>query len=381
LSAACTPQKLSEIGLSEMVKAAPVYLDNNATAPLRPEAVAAIHKAMGPPANPSSVHGFGRKARLIVEDAREAVAVLVGSRAQDIVFTSGGTEANNLALCGFDHVITSAIEHDSVLRATSDASLVPVTGDGVVDLDALQGLIAAIPENERERTILSVMAANNETGVIQPLAEMVAIASEAGIATHSDMVQLLAKQHLDFSTMEIDFVSISGHKIGGPSGIGALVVRPGRRTSSLIRGGGQEQGRRSGTENLLGIAGFGAATSAAFGDVAHYRQMAGWRDAFEATLRAKRGDVHFFGAGVQRLGNTSCLAIEGKRAETLVMALDLAGIAVSAGSACSSGKVQPSHVLTAMGAGKRAGEAIRISGGWQSCQADFERVAEVLAGL
>jgi cysteine desulfurase len=285
---------------------------------------------------------------LLVEDARQSLGLLIGCRAQDVVFTSGGTEANNLALSGFSHVITSAIEHDSVLQAAPQASLLPVTDDGLVDLAALKQMVAALPADQRDQTIVSVMAANNETGVIQPL---------AGIA------------------------SFSAHKIGGPTGVGALVVRPGMRLTSLLRGGGQEQGRRSGTENILGITGFGAAATAAFGDVAHFRDMAGWRDAFEAEVAAARPDVALFGAAAPRLGNTSCLAVGGKSSETLVMALDIAGVAVSAGSACSSGKVTASHVLTAMRAGEKAAQAIRVSGGWQTRKEDFERLAQVLAGL
>ena len=358
-----------------------IYLDNNATAPLRAEAVAAIHKAMGPPANPSSVHGFGRRARLLVEDARQSLGVLVGCRAQDVVFTSGGTEANNLALSGFSHVITSAIEHDSVLQAAPRASLLPVTGDGVVDLAALKQMVAAVPVEQRKQTIVSVMAANNETGVIQPLAEIVQIARDAGLATHSDMVQLLGKTHIDLAALGLDFASFSAHKIGGPTGVGALAVRPGQSLTSLLRGGGQEQGRRSGTENLLGITGFGAAAAAAFGDVAHYREMAHWRDTFEAEIGAARPDMVLFGADVPRLGNTSCLAVGDKPSETMVMALEIAGVAVSAGSACSSGKVTVSHVLNAMGAGEKAAQAIRVSGGWQTRRQDFERLAQVLAGL
>ena len=363
-----------------MPVAAPIYLDNNATAPLRAEAVAAIHKAMGPPANPSSVHSFGRKARLVVEEARESIATLVGCRAQDVVFTSGGTEANNLALSGFDHVITTAIEHDSVLQSVPKATLVPVNANGVLDIEVLEKIITEVPDDRRDRTLLSVMAANNETGVLQPLDEAVHLARDAGIATHSDMVQMLGKTHINFAASAIDFISLSAHKIGGPTGIGAIVVRPGMRLASLIKGGGQEQGRRSGTENLLGIAGFGAA-AAAFGDVAHYRQMAIWRDEFEADVMAARDDVTLFGAAAARLGNTSCLAVASKTSETLVMALDIAGVAVSSGAACSSGKVQKSHVLAAMGAGDLASRAIRVSGGWQTKKADFERLAQVLAGL
>ena len=364
-----------------MPVADPIYMDNNATAPLRAEAVAAIHQAMGPPANPSSVHGFGRRARLLVEDARQSLGLLIGCRAQDVVFTSGGTEANNLALSGFSHVITSAIEHDSVLQAAPQASLLPVTGDGLVDLAALKQMVTALPADRRDQTIVSVMAANNETGVIQPIAGIVEIARDAGLATHSDMVQLLGKTHIDLAALGLDFASFSAHKIGGPTGVGALVVRRGMRLTSLLRGGGQEQGRRSGTENILGITGFGAAATAAFRDVVHFRDMAAWRDAFEAEVAAARPDVALFGAAAPRLGNTSCLAVGGKSSETVVMALDIAGVAVSAGSACSSGKVTASRVLTAMGAGEKAAQAIRVSGGWQTRKEDFERLAQVLAGL
>ena len=364
-----------------MPLADPIYLDNNATAPLRAEAVAAIHQAMGPPANPSSVHEFGRRARLLVENARQSLGLLIGCRAQDVVFTSGGTEANNLALSGFSHVITSAIEHDSVLRAAPQASLLPVTDDGLVDLPALKQMVSALPVDQRDKTIVSVMAANNETGVIQPLEGIVEVARDAGLATHSDMVQMLGKTRIDLPSLGLDFASFSAHKIGGPTGVGALFVRPGMSLSSLLRGGGQEQGRRSGTENILGITGFGAAATAAFGDVAHFRDMAGWRDTFEAEVAAAHPDVALFGAAAPRLGNISCLTFGGKSSETLVMALDIAGVAVSAGSACSSGKVTASHVLTAMGAGEKAAQAIRVSGGWKTRKEDFERLAQVLAGL
>ena len=364
-----------------MPRADALYLDNNATAPLRPEAASAMQAAMGPPANPSSVHGYGRAARQIVEDARAEIAMLSGSRAADVVFTSGGTEANNLALSGFDHVITSAIEHDSVLRAAPDALIIGVDGEGRLDLDQLRDALAAVDPMRRDRTILSIMMANNETGVIQPIDDVVALAKEAGVAVHCDMVQMLGKAHLDFAASGVDYASLSAHKIGGPTGVGALLVRPGRAMTSLLRGGGQEQGRRSGTENFLGIAGFGAAAKVAFDDVGHYRAMASWRDAFESRLMAARDDVLVYGADADRLANTSCLAVGGKSSETMVMAMDLAGVAISAGSACSSGKVHESHVLKAMKAGDGAARAIRVSGGWQTTSDDFEKLAEVMAAL
>ena len=358
-----------------------LYFDNNATAPLRPEAIDAMRAAMGPPSNPSSVHSYGRAARMEVEAARAEVAMLAGCRSADVVFTSGGTEANNLALSVFDHVITSAVEHDSVLRAAPDATIIGVDGEGRIDLDHLRDVLASLPDETRRRTLVSVMYANNETGVMQPIAEMVALAREAGVATHSDMVQILGKQHLDFAASGLDYASLSAHKIGGPTGVGALLVRPGLRMTSLLRGGGQEQGRRSGTENVLGIIGFGAAARAAVDDAAHYRAMSGWRDRLESRLIEGRNDVRLFGAAADRMSNTTCLAVNEKSAETMVMALDLAGVAISAGSACSSGKVHESHVLKAMGVGADASRAIRISGGWNTHEADFEKLAERLLAL
>ena len=358
-----------------------LYFDNNATAPLRAEASAAMHKAMGAPANPSSVHAFGRTARLTVEAARESVALLAGSRAADVVFTSGGTESNNLALAGFKHIVTSAIEHDSVLACAEGANIIKVTADGVINLEHAREVLAGLPDAQRSSTILSVMAANNETGVIQPLAELSALARKNGIAMHSDMVQLLGKDHFSFAALDLDYATLSAHKIGGPAGVGALLVKPGNALTSMLRGGGQEQGRRSGTENFIGIAGFGAAASAAFGDVAHFEAMSKWRDQFEHMMLENVPDARVFGQQAPRLGNASCLAIAGKSAETMVMALDIAGAAISAGSACSSGKVKASHVLAAMEAGDLAGQAVRISAGWQTKKTDFERLADVFLGL
>ena len=359
----------------------PIYLDNNATTPLRAAAIAAMQDAMGPPANPSSVHGFGRNARLLVESARDSVAILAGCRAADVVFTSGGTEANNLVLAQYDYVITSAIEHDSVRFAHENTNQIAVDENGVIDLDLLAAAIAGIDEAARPRTLISVMAANNETGVVQPIAEIAEMARSADIAFHSDMVQIFGKDHLDFANANISYASLSAHKIGGPAGVGALLVRPGCRLSSLLRGGGQEQGRRAGTENLLGIAGFGGAADDALGDIGHYQKMAKWRDDFETRMLAERGGIEIFGRMAPRLGNTSCIAAAGKAAETMVMAFDIAGVAISAGAACSSGKVKPSHVLESMGAGPRAGEAIRISGGWATAESDFETLADVFLQL
>jgi cysteine desulfurase len=364
-----------------MMRKTPIYLDNNATTPLRAAAIKAMQDAMGPPANPSSVHGFGRNARLIVETARSAVAMLAGCRAADVVFTSGGTEANNLVMAQYDHVITSRIEHDSVRHAHQNCHQIAVDENGVVDLDMLATVMAGIDDAAKPRTLISIMAANNETGVIQPMDEIAAMAKSANIALHSDMVQIFGKRHINFDASKISYASLSAHKIGGPSGVGALLVRPGCRLSSLLRGGGQEQGRRAGTENLVGIAGFGGAADDALGDISHYQTMAKWRDDFERRMLDQRSGIAVFGRDAPRLGNTSCIAALGKAAETMVVAFDIAGVAISAGSACSSGKVKPSHVLESMGAGPRAGEAIRISGGWATTQSDFETLADVFLQL
>jgi cysteine desulfurase len=358
-----------------------VYLDNNATTPLRKAAMTEMLGVMGPPANPSSVHGFGRNARLLIESARESVAALAGCHPENVVFTSGGTESNNLVLAQYDHVITSAIEHDSVRFAHEHCKVIAVDENGVIDLDQLAATLSIIEDAVKPNTIISVMAANNETGVLQPIDQIAEMARRSNVAFHSDMVQVFGKNNLDFTNSEISYASFSAHKIGGPTGVGALLVRPGCRLVSLLRGGGQELGRRSGTENLIGIAGFGAAAADAHRDIGHFKKMAAWRNGFEARILDERDGVVVFGKSVPRLGNTSCIAAVGKAAEAMIIAFDLAGVAISAGSACSSGKVKSSHVLKAMGAGERAGEAIRISGGWATVKSDFQTLADVFLRL
>jgi cysteine desulfurase len=318
---------------------------------------------------------------MIVETARSAVAILAGCSTSDVVFTSGGTEANNLVMAQYDCVITSSIEHDSVRHAHQNCYQITVDKNGVVDLDMLALVIAGIDDAAKPRTLISIMAANNETGVIQPMEEIAVMAESANIALHSDMVQIFGKCHINFAESKTSYASLSAHKIGGPSGVGALLVRPGCRLSSLLRGGGQEQGRRAGTENLVGIAGFGGAAVDALGDIGHYQTMAKWRDDFESRMLDQRTGVAVFGRDAPRLGNTSCIAALGKAAETMVMAFDIAGVAISAGSACSSGKVKPSHVLESMGAELRASEAIRISGGWATTKSDFETLADIFLQL
>ena len=352
----------------------PVYLDCNATAPLRPEAAAAMAGALSLTGNPSSVHSFGRAARQCLEAAREAVAALVGVAPAQVIFTSGGTEANNLALSGTGRrrLLVSAGEHDSVLQAAAGAEVIPLQTDGRLDLAALERQLG----QSDEPALVSVMLANNETGVIQPLADVADLARQNGALLHCDAVQAAGKSPLDAAALGADMVSLSAHKLGGPQGIGALVLAPGLELASAQRGGGQERGRRAGTENLPGAAGFGAAATAVR-DLSQMAELAALRDGMEQALQDIAPSIRVYGQGVPRLPNTSCFGLAGMSSETQVMALDLAGVAVSAGSACSSGKVRPSHVLTAMGATvAEAGAAIRVSLGWHSEPADVERMIE-----
>lgn len=352
-----------------MSAAAYAYLDHNATSPLRPEAFEVMAEALRLGGNPSSVHRAGRTARATVERARRQVGELVGALPTEVVFTSGGTEANNLALngTGAGRVIVSAVEHDSVCRACGDAEVLPVDSNGIVDLGALERMLAA----NTASTLVSVMAANNETGVLQPVGEVARIARAAGARVHCDAVQAAGKAPVDLHGLGVDYLSLSAHKIGGPTGSGALVVRAGASLVPDRRGGGQESNRRAGTENVAGIAGFGAAAEAARGGL----DVEDLRNRFEAAVRALAPESVLFGATVRRLGNTSCLSMPGVKAETQVMAFDLAGVGVSAGAACSSGKVQRSTVLEAMGVPSDAAEcAVRVSLGWNSSSDDIERL-------
>ena len=333
------------------------YLDHNATSPLRPAAKSAMLRAMDVTGNASSVHAEGRAARQALEDARDQVAQAVGAIAPMVVFTSGGSEANNLALKGapVERLIVSAIEHPSVLEAAKASgmpvSLIPVDGNGIVNLAALAKLL------EGPKALVSVMLANNETGVIQPVRDVVALAQSHGALVHTDAVQALGKMPVNFGLLGVDLMTLSAHKLGGPVGAGALIVRDGLALEPLVHGGGQELRRRAGTENLVSIAGFGAAASETLNSIKMLR------DELELSLEA----AVIFGAGVERLPNTSCFARPGLNAETLLMAFDLEGIAVSSGSACSSGKVAKSHVLAAMGiAPEISGAAIRVSLGWNT---------------
>lgn len=355
---------------------APAYLDHNATSPLRPVAFDAMAEASRAGGNPSSVHGAGRKARAFVDKARRQVAALVGARPGDTIFTSGATEANNLAVAGSGRrrILVTAVEHDSVRRAAPQAEILPVDGEGVLDLAALEAALAA----SEEPALVAVMLANNEIGVLQPIGDVVRIARAAGALVHCDAVQGVGKVQVDFQSLGVDYLSLSAHKFGGPTGVGALIVRSGAPLSPDRLGGGQEANRRAGTENVGGIAGFGAAAAEAMTPL----DVTGLRDELEVAIGKIDPLVRFYGASAMRLGTTSCFAMPGVSAETQVMALDLAGVCISAGAACSSGKVQRSPVLTAMGVpAEEAASAIRVSLGWNSQRADIERLIEAWQNL
>ncbi len=364
-----------------------VYLDYNATAPLRRQAAEAMVEAFSVAGNPSSVHGFGRAARRLVETAREAVAALVGAEPDQVVFTSGGTEANNLALSGpaGRPVLLSAGEHDSLLKAAPSAILVALDASGALDLEALEQALDQARETGAPPVLVSIMLANNETGVIQPLERVAELVHARGGRLHCDAVQAAGKLPLDKTRLGADLLSLSAHKLGGPMGVGALVADRDAGLTPLIRGGGQERRRRAGTENVAAIAGFGAAVLAARQDLAEGAEMprlARLRDRMEDAVQAAAPAARLFGADAPRLPNTSCFTMPGVRAETQVMALDLAGIAVSAGAACSSGKVEPSHVLRAMGVGPlEAEQAIRVSLGWATREADISLFLEAWKAL
>lgn len=367
-----------------------VYLDYNATAPIRPAAAVAAAEALAVGGNPSSVHGPGRRARTLIENARAAVAAIVAAPPDAVLFTSGGTEANNLAILGVigagaapRRLVISAIEHDSV-RAAADAAAVPVSsvavdGSGRVSLTALERALAADPRP----ALVSVMLVNNETGVVQPVAEAAAIGRRYGALVHCDAAQAAGRIAMEMADLGCDLMTLSAHKLGGPPGIGALVVAPTIEVAPRVHGGGQERGRRAGTENLAGIAGFGAVAGLVEDDVAAAPRLGALRDGLERRIAELAGaDAAFHGAREARVANTSSLGMAGVGAETQVIALDLADIAVSAGAACTSGKVTRSHVLDAMGVSAEAARcAIRVSLGWATTAADVDRFIDAWAEL
>ncbi|MGM4870327.1 cysteine desulfurase family protein [Bradyrhizobium sp. 956_D2_N1_5] len=363
-----------------------VYLDWNATTPLRAEVRTAMLAAWELIGNPSSVHAEGREARRLVEEARATLAAAVGALPRNVVFTSAGTEANALALspglrgaCGgpVERLLVSAVEHASVLSGgrfpANKVSQIPVTRSGVIDLDRLKALLGDGPP-----ALASIMAANNETGAIQPIAEAAGIIHEAGGLLHVDAIQALGKIPFDIKAVDADLATFSAHKIGGPKGVGALVLAEGiTGLEPVLRGGGQELSRRAGTENVAGIAGFGAAVRAALQALPEdAERMATLRDSLENGIRGIAGAM-VFADDIKRLPNTILFTAPGLKAETAVIGFDLEGVAVSSGSACSSGKVQPSHVLSAMGYDATVAQgAVRLSLGWSTEPDDINRALE-----
>ena len=371
-----------------------IYLDYNASAPVVPEAVAATTAALSDRfGNPSSVHYFGQQARAVLDDARDEVAALIGAEPVEVVFTSGGTEADNLAIRGVAeaaasrgrrHVVATAIEHEAVLhtvrelsRRGCDVTLLPVDASGIVDPSALASAIRP------DTALVTVMHANNEVGTLQPVAELAALAHEAGAVFHTDAVQTVGRIAVDVRALGADLLSLSGHKLGAPKGIGALWVRRGTKLAPLMTGGRQERNRRPGTENVPAAAGLGAAARVARSTLAEQGpRVAALRDRLDAGVLAGVPGAAINGNPARRIPGTSNISFEGVEAEALLIALDLEGIAVSTGSACSSGTLEPSHVLRAMGLGAhRVQSALRFSLGAGTTAEEIDRVVTLLPDL
>lgn len=348
------------------------YLDYNATTPARPQVLEIMHELQALPLNPSSVHENGRKAKGIVDNARRTIGETVGAFANEIVFVASGTEANNWALRAFPQYKTflSAIEHSSVLKTAGTLDnpvIIEVTKDGMVDIAAFE---KSLPQ---EKFLVSVMLANNETGVIQPLQEIAKIVHKRNGLVHCDAVQALGKIPVDFTALGCDLLTISAHKMGGAAGAAALIVKNNLHLSPMLIGGGQELNRRAGTENVTAIAGFAKAVELI--DLKALNLLRPWLDRFESEVKKLGGKV--IGEDATRLPNTSCITMPNVTAETQLISFDLEGIAVSAGSACSSGRIEPSHVLKAMGLkAQEASTAMRASGGWATTEHDITTLTE-----
>ena len=345
-----------------------IYLDYNATTPLKPHALAAMQEALQLPYNASSTHHYGRKAKALLEKSRKNVLASLGAEGAYAVFVSGGTEANNLALRALpqmSQLLVSAIEHASVLTPAKalGARIIPVDQNGIIRLDVLENMLAELPG----KALVSVMLANNETGVIQPITEIVRIVLAAGGFTHCDAVQAYGKIPVDFHALNVDMLTVSSHKIGGPLGAGALIIKRGLAITPLLVGGGQEQGYRAGTENLPAISGFAEAVQHMELSTSHLR------DILENTLLDMDSNIRIYGKSVSRLPNTACIRMNHVENHTQLIHFDLHGIMVSSGAACSSGKIGHSHVLEAMGVAKQdAAQSIRVSIGEQTTEAEIQ---------
>ena len=367
-----------------------IYADHNARSPLRPEARAAIERALGVIGNCSSIHAEGRKAKGLLEDSRDAVAASVRAQAMDVTFTSGATEANNHALFGFVRansgatILLSGLEHESVWSAAkatgAHLEIIPARLDGTIDLAWLIGRLAGWDKAKDGVPLVCLLLVNNETGVVQPVSAAADAVHAAGGYLLCDAVQGLGRVSIDIEMLGADYLTLSAHKLGGAAGIGALIVRGSSPMAPIIFGGGQERGKRAGTENLLGAASFAAACSAASDE--EKVRVRGIKDSFEAALLREAPQARIVGADAERVFNTSCVVAPNLAAEMAVVAMDLAGVACSAGSACSSGKVQASRVLESMGMDDNAAKsAVRFSFGWANEAGDGEAAALALAGL
>jgi len=354
-----------------------VYLDYNASGLVRPEVREAMDEALADGGNPNAVHAAGRRARARVENARAKVADLVGADPTAIVFSSGGTESNAQAVAsglaaGCERVIVSATEHPCVAEAAAvsgaTVEVLPVDGHGVVDLAWLAEAL-----RRPGRALVAIHHANNESGVIQPIAEAAALVRAAGGWLHVDAIQSAGKIPVDMRALDADSLTLSAHKLGGPQGVGCLVLKAGREAMKILHGAGQERGLRAGTENTPGIVGFGVAAECAARDLPDAMAHASWRDAAEAKVKAAGATI--IGEGAPRLPNTLFMAVEGWDSPQQLITLDLAGVMISAGSACSSGKTKPSKTILAMGLDHLATGGVRVSGGWGTTEADWIRFA------
>ena len=359
------------------------YLDFNASAPLRSGVKEAVFTALASQGNPSSVHQDGRKARKIIEDTRDSISHIVGMHSNSIIFTSCGTEANVtiiadfLANSDYKEVFCSAIEHPSILEYVRPSRQIRVDKNGVIDLDYLETVLKKVSSP----FLFCLMLANNETGVIQPVSAASEIVHMNGGVVLCDCVQALGKLELDLNQLKADFFSFSGHKIGAPKGVGCLVAKSDANYSPLMRGGGQERSLRSGTENVSGIAGFGAAvqTMKSSDEINYLKTL---RDDFEQSLLRARDDAYIIGDKVSRIPNTTSVAIRGVSSESQLMKLDLAGFSVSSGSACSSGKITESHVLKAMGISPDLlGSSIRVSSGFTTTEKELQNFVDVWSSI
>jgi len=348
-----------------------IYMDCNATMPIKPGVVSVMSAVLGETGNASSIHRHGRMARKHIEESRTQVAALVQTNPAYVFFTSGATESNNVVLKSFQgkRVLISAIEHPSVIESAPGAEKIPVNADGIVDIAGLEKML------QQATALVSIMLVNNETGIIQPIAEIVRLIRKISPATqiHTDAVQAAGRIAIDFSALQVDFMSLSAHKMGGPQGAGALIMAPGAKIEKLLHGGGQEKRQRAGTENVAAIAGFGKAAELALTGMEQFQSLAAFRDRIEEKLLAAEPRLKIYGRNSPRVSNTTQLALPGIAAETQLMALDLAGVSVSSGSACSSGTVKTSHVLQAMGiADQDAMGALRISLGWHTTKEEID---------